>query len=183
MMNVAIFASGNGSNFQALVEANLNCNICLLICDNKYAPVIKRAKELNISAFSFDPKDYAFKKEYEEVIISKLESYNIDLILLAGYMRILSEYLIDKYSRKIINIHPSHLPKYRGCDAIKQAINAGEKEIGVTIHYVDYGVDTGEIIACEILQIDNTLPLQEIEKQVHRLEHTLYPRIIQEVIL
>ncbi len=182
MKNVAIFASGNGSNFQALMEANLNCNIVLLVCDNADAYVIERAKHFEIEVYVFNPKQ-SLKKVYELKIIEKLEACNIDLIVLAGYMRLFSKSFVDKYPKRIINIHPSKLPKYAGLNAIEQAVCAGEEEIGVTIHYVDDGIDSGEIITCECVCIKNLTSIEEIEGVVHQLEHQLYPKVLKEKIL
>ncbi len=182
MKNVAIFASGNGSNFEVLVKANLKCNIKLLICNNKDAYVIKRANNLNIECIVICSNEFNSKSEYENEILKVLELYNIDLIVLAGYMKIFSPEFTSRYENAIINIHPSKLPNYRGLDAIKRAYEAGESEIGVSIHYVDSGVDTGDIIACEVVEVEDGESLESVEEKVHKLEHSLYPRVLEEIL-
>lgn len=183
MKNIAIFASGNGSNFEAIIEAKLECNIKLLVCDNSKAYALTRAKNHNIDTFVFDPKKFNSKQEYEQKIIEKMNEYKIDIIVLAGYMRIFSKSFVEKYENRIINIHPSKLPKYPGLNAIGQAVEAGEVEIGVSVHYVDGGVDTGEIIASEVISIKDCSCIEEIESLVHSVEHKLYPRVLKEKIL
>ncbi len=173
MKNLAIFASGNGSNFEALVRANLDCNIAVLICNKSDAYAITRAKNLGI--------EYKVVKD-EEQILKVINDYNIDLLVLAGYMKIFSSDFVSRFENRIINIHPSILPNYRGLDAIKRAYENGDKEIGVSIHYVDSGVDTGEVIACESIQVDLSDTLEDVEKKVHKKEHELYPRVLEEIL-
>lgn len=175
MKKVAIFASGNGSNFEALIssnEINKLADINLLICDNPNAKVIDKAKKYNIEKFIFNPKDYISKKEYEDEILSKVQ--NIDIIFLAGYMRIISKNFLEKFNGKIINIHPSLLPKYKGVESIKRAYENKEEYIGVSIHYVNEEIDGGKIIAQEKFKVDYNKSLEEIIEEVHKIEHKLY---------
>lgn len=173
MKNVAIFASGNGSNFEAIVKAKLNCDIKILICNKSDAYVLERALMLGIDSI-------VLKKE--ENIIKILEELNIDLIVLAGYMKIFSENFVSKYEGRIVNIHPSLLPKYRGLNAIERAFNAGEKEIGISIHYVDFGVDTGEVIAVDTVSVEEGESLDEVEAKVHELENRMYPKVLEGIL-
>lgn len=186
MKRIAIFASGTGSNFVAIHDAiirhELMCQIGVLVCDQPNALVIQRAKERNIAIFSFSPKVYATKEAYENEILQELKAKNIDLIVLAGYMRLIGQTLLSHYPKKIINIHPSLLPLYRGKDAIGQAIADKAQVIGVTIHYVDEGMDTGEIITSESMMIDPFDSRSEIEVKIHAIEHRLYPKTIQKLL-
>ncbi len=182
MKNIAIFASGNGSNFESLVKANLSCNIKVLICNIKDAYVIERAKKLGIEYKIVPSTDFSSNSEYEKELLKILERYNIDLIVLAGYMKIFTSEFITHYENAIINIHPSKLPNYRGLDAIKRAYDAGEEEMGVSIHYVDSGVDTGNLIACEVVKVDTGESLESVEEKVHKLEHILYPKVLEEIL-
>lgn len=179
MIDIAIFASGTGSNFVNLVKnkkLKKYCNIKLLICDNPNAKVIEKAKELNIDTYVFNPKEYKNKKEYEDVILAKIK--NIDFLVLAGYMRILSPYFLENYQGKIINIHPSLLPLYKGINSIEIAYNNRDSEIGVSIHYVNEEVDGGEILAQDKFKVDYKESLDEITNRVHQLEHRLYPETL-----
>ena len=184
-MNLALFASGNGSNVQVIIDAvkegkiagNINC----IVCDNSKARVIKRAKEAGIDTFILSPKDCPSRQAWELEIIKYLKAHKVDLIILAGFMRIIGANLLNHYPNKIINIHPSLLPAFPGRQGIQDAYNAGVKESGVTIHYVDEGIDTGEIIAQERLQIKPEWTLEELENKIHLIEHSLYPKVIQQL--
>ena len=186
MKNIAIFASGTGSNFSAICKAfkedNTILNISLLVSDKEQSLVVKKANKLKIEVFTFNPKEYKNRDEYEQVILSKLVEYKIDFIVLAGYMRIIGHTILNNYQRKIINIHPSLLPSFKGMDAIGQAIDCKVKITGVTVPYVDKGMDTGEIISQQALDISNLHTRSEIEKEIHNIEHILYPKTIKKLL-
>jgi|SRR5690625_2762376 len=186
MTNVraAIFASGTGSNFEAIMaqHESLGCEIALLVCDQPGAPVIEKATIKNVETFVFDAKTYESKANYEQEIISKLNDLKVTWIFLAGYMRIVGETLLDAYERQIINIHPSLLPKYPGKDAIGQAFDAGATRTGVTIHYIDEGIDTGPIIAQQELQVFPDDTRDTIQTRIQSIEHELYPKVIRQLM-
>lgn len=176
MVNIAIFASGSGSNFENLVRKKEQYNVSFLFCNRKDALAIQRAKNLGIEyRYASIIKE---KEDFENKILYFLEEFKVDLIVLAGYMKIIGKSILDKWEGKIINIHPSLLPKYKGANAIKQAFENNEKEYGITIHYVDEGVDTGEIIAQDSFIAKPNETLEEITHKIHSLEHNLYPKII-----
>jgi phosphoribosylglycinamide formyltransferase-1 len=184
---LAIFASGNGSNAQAIMDACkqgiIKANVAVIITDNPNAFVIKRAAKENIECKIFKPKVFTDKASYETAILELLAALNIELIILAGYMRLIGTVLLTAYPKKIINIHPSLLPKYKGLNAIKQAIDSNDNELGVTIHYVDEGMDTGEIIEQEKITIEDlNLPIEEIEAMVHNVEHKLYVETLKRIL-
>lgn len=185
-MNIAVFASGYGSNFTAISDSikrkELDCNISLVICDKPNAAVIEKALKDGIETFAFNPKDYKSKKDYEEEIVSKCKEKDVSLIVLAGYMRILDSTLLDAYPNKIINIHPSLLPAFKGKDAIGQAIDYGVKVMGVSIHYVNHEMDGGAIIAQKSFDVTDDLTKDQIEAKVHEIEHVLYPKVINKLL-
>lgn len=184
MKNIAIFASGNGTNFQALVDneaINQLANIKILVCDNPKATVIERAIERNINVFTFKAKDYDSKKDYEDEILKKVK--NVDYIFLAGYMRILSPYFLENFKGKVVNIHPSLLPDYKGKDAIKRAYEAKEEYIGVSIHFVNEKVDGGKIIRQKKLKVDYNKSLEEITEEIHKIEHQLYTETARKILM
>ncbi|MGM0217416.1 phosphoribosylglycinamide formyltransferase [Enterococcus sp. AZ126] len=185
-MKLAIFASGNGSNFQAIAEAvaigAIEAQLTLLFCDKKDAYVIKRARSMSIPVISFSPNDFESKAMYEAEILHLLEEEQIDLIVLAGYMRIIGPTLLEVFSKRMINIHPSLLPDFPGLHGIKDAFYANVPETGVTIHYVDDGVDTGPIIAQEKVVIDMLDTLDSLEKKIHNVEHKLFPTVLAKLI-
>ena len=179
-MRIAVFASGNGSNFQALVEyfreKGLTDQFVWLFCDQPNAYVLERASKLDISTSVFSPKEFQSKKV--ECLLDK----EVDLIVLAGYMRIIGSTLLDQYESRIINIHPSLLPDFPGLHGIRDAFEAGVKKTGVTIHYIDKGVDTGPIICQESVEIKKGDTLEELERRIHQVEHRIYPKVIEQVV-
>jgi len=183
MKNIAIFASGNGSNFEAISRAvlrgDININIALLICDKPGVNVICRANALGIPTAIYDPKNYSNRDDYETQILATLCDYEIDFIVLAGYMRIVGKKLLSVFEGRIINIHPSVLPEFPGLNAIKKAFDAGVKQTGVTIHYIDSGIDTGPIIAQETISVLPDDTLKKLEARVHDVEHRLYISVLQ----
>ncbi|GGE79994.1 phosphoribosylglycinamide formyltransferase [Priestia taiwanensis] len=185
MKRVAIFASGSGSNFQAIVDATrlgeLEADVCLLVCDKPDAYVVQRALQSGIPTFAFNPKEYASKQHFELAILEELQKHDIDFIVLAGYMRLIGDTLLHAYGGRMTNIHPSLLPSFPGKDAIWQALHAGVKITGVSIHYVDEGMDTGPIIAQTAVEIDEYDTLQSLEKKVHAVEHALYIHTLQHI--
>jgi len=186
MKKIAIFASGNGSNFQAIIDeiekGNIIANIAALVTDKPNCFAVERAKNHNISVFSFDPKKYTSKEEYEKEIAFYLIEKNVSLLVLAGYMRLISDVLLKAFHNRIINIHPALLPAFPGKNAIQQAWQYGVKVYGVTVHYVDAGVDTGKIIAQECFQAEEKETLKEIEHKIHIIEHQLYPKVIKMIL-
>ncbi|MFV0560296.1 MAG: phosphoribosylglycinamide formyltransferase [Enterococcus sp.] len=186
-MRIALFASGNGSNFEAIVQANQqgrlhHAKICLLFCDRKNAGVHERAKRLGIKVVCFSPKEFPSKEEYEQMILNHLAEESVEFIVLAGYMRMIGETLLDVYEGKMINIHPSLLPAFPGLHGIDDAFAAGVSETGVTIHYIDRGMDTGPIIRQESVPIYKHDTLATLEERIHALEHQMYPQVLQTII-
>ncbi len=187
MKNIACLASGNGSNFQAIVESvkrgKIRANLKLLVSDNPGAYCLERAARARVKAFIVDRRDFLDKKDFEEQIVKKLKSERIDLVILAGFMRILSPYFVRQYKNKILNIHPALLPAFKGAHAIEDAFKYGVKVTGVTVHIVDEEVDHGRIILQEALKVGQKDTLEVLEQRIHRLEHKLYPQAIKLFLL
>jgi phosphoribosylglycinamide formyltransferase 1 len=183
MKKIVVFASGNGSNFQAIIDAvqsgEICANIALLICDKPWAHAIERAKEAGIHTFVFNPKDYQFKEDYEKEILCELTKVGADLLVLAGYMRLIGPTLLAEYQGRIVNIHPSLLPSFPGKDAIGQALEAKVKKSGVTIHFVDEGMDTGPIVVQESVAIDESETKESLQRKIQTIEHRLYPAVLK----
>lgn len=184
-MNIAIFASGSGSNFQAIVDAvargELKARIALLVCDRPQARVVQRAEAAGVATFTFRPKDYASREEYEAEIVQALESHGIELVVLAGYMRLVTQVLLQPYAGRIINIHPSLLPAFPGMDGIGDAYRYGVKVTGVTVHAVDAGMDTGPIIAQRAVMVEDHDTIETLAEKIHAVEHELYPSVIRDI--
>ena len=186
MKRLAVFASGSGSNFEAIQQAILDkkiidAEIVLMVCDKPNAYVIERAKNHNIRSFVFNAKNYKSKSEYEAEIVNLLDELKIDLVCLAGYMKIVGETLLNSYEGKIINIHPALLPSFKGAHGILDAFNYGVKVFGVTIHYVNSGIDEGKIISQQAFEYYGN-DIEELETMIHKVEHELYPRTINELL-
>jgi phosphoribosylglycinamide formyltransferase-1 len=183
MKNIAVFASGKGTNFSALVKAvkkgRIKANLPLLICDNKDAYVIKRARQLDVKVALVKREDFATREDFENRLIQHLEENKIDLIVLAGFMRILSKDFVRRYRWCIMNIHPALLPSFKGTKAIEDAFKYGVKVTGVTVHFVDERMDHGPIILQSPVKIEKTDTLKTLEAKVHRTEHRLYPEAIR----
>ena len=180
---VAIFASGTGSNFEKIADDNRlkeKMDIALLVCDKPNAAVIKKAQDRNINTYVFSTKDFGSKQDYEAAILEQVK--DLDYIFLAGYMRIISPYFLENYKKTILNLHPSLLPKYKGKDAIEQAYKAQEREIGISIHYVNEELDGGEVIAQKSLTVKDGETLEEVTTRIHELEHELYPNVILKLV-
>lgn len=182
-VRAAVFASGTGSNFEAIMsDGDLPCEISLLVCDKPKAAVIEKAKAFGVETFVFDAKQYKQKADYEAEIVEALQKNNVEWIFLAGYMRLAGATILEAYEGKIINIHPSLLPAFPGIDAIGQAFNAGGAETGVTVHYIDEGMDTGPIIEQETVPILSNDTKETLQKRIQIVEHRLYPKVIRQIL-
>ena len=183
-MNIAVLASGNGTNFEAIVRSVekgklKNATIKFLISDKKDAFVLNRAEKHKIKSLFIDPKRFKSRILFDKEIVRILKKERIGLVVLAGFMRILSPYFVKAFKNKILNIHPALLPSFKGKSAIKEAYEYGVKVTGVTIHFVDNGVDHGPIIFQKALKIKEKESLDSLEIRIHRLEHRLYPEAIK----
>jgi phosphoribosylglycinamide formyltransferase-1 len=182
MINLAVFASGNGSNFSAIAGAvkkrMIRAKLAILVCDEPDAFVLKRARREKVRVVLVARRDFPDRASFEAAIIQKLKDYRIDLIALAGFMRILSPGFVKLYRRRILNIHPSLLPAFRGAHAIKDAFERRVPFTGVTVHFVDEKMDHGPVIAQETIKIRKGETLVSLERRMHLLEHRLYPRVI-----
>jgi len=183
MINIAVLASGRGTNLQAIInavqEGKIDGTIKIVISDNEKAYALKRARDNRINTMVFPYKSYKNKENYEDQIINCLKNNYIDLVVLAGYMRLLGSKIINNYRYRIINIHPALLPSFPGLNAQKQALEYGVKISGCTVHFVDEGIDTGPIIlqhAVEVKQTDNEETLSD---RILKYEHQLLPQAIQ----
>lgn len=185
-MKLAVLASGNGSNFEAIVQAveagKIPAEIVLLFADHHDAYVLERAKNHHIPFASFELKEFENKQAYEKALLELLAEHQVELIILAGYMRIIGQGLLEAYPNRIVNIHPALLPNFPGLQGIRDAYEAKVSETGVTVHYIDSGVDTGPIIAQEVVQVDPADSLEQLEEKIHQVEHQLYPRVIAEIV-
>ena len=183
MLRFAVFASGHGSNLQAIIEAvkkeKITAELALVVSNTEKAKALARAEKAGIKTMIFRPKDYTNKQSVDRDMVIHLKQERIDFIVLAGYMRVLTPFFIKQYPNKIMNIHPSILPSFKGSKGIKDAFTYGVKVTGVTVHFVNEKIDNGPIILQHAIKIYERDTLAILEDRVHRLEHQLYPRAIQ----
>lgn len=183
MMNIAVFASGRGSNFSAIIKAvkqkKIKARLALLVCDNPQAGAILHAQKAGIKVALVRREDFSSKNDFESQIITSIRAAKIDLIVLAGFMRMLSSSFVASFKNRIINIHPSLLPVFKGSTGIKDAFDYGAKVTGVTVHFVDEEMDHGPIILQQPLKVEEDDTLEDLEEKIHKLEHRLYPQAIQ----
>jgi phosphoribosylglycinamide formyltransferase 1 len=179
VVNFAVFCSGQGTNLQAIINASkkkrVKSELALVVCDNPMAYALKRARRAGIETAIVDPKRFSTREKLEAEIIRNLDKKGIKLIVLAGFMRILSDGFVRKYRNRVINIHPALLPSFKGAHAIRDALRCGVKLTGATVHFVTEDVDGGPIIlqeACGIKENDNE---KSLLARVHKLEHKIYP--------
>ena len=188
MKNIAIFASGSGSIFQAIHQyikkGEISGEILLVVSNNSNSGAIKYAKENNMSTFIVNNFLYPNIEDYNRLLIKKLNKNSIDLIVLAGYMKLLPLEIVKAYHNRILNIHPALLPKfggkgYYGNRVHEAVIASGDLESGVTVHFVDEEYDNGEIIAQETVRVIHNDTSESLAKRVLKVEHRLYPKVVK----
>ena len=176
MKKIAVFASGNGSNFQVIAE---QFPVEFVFSDHRDAYVLERADKLGVKSYALELREFDSKVAYEQAIVDLLEAQQIDLVCLAGYMKIVGPTLLGAYEGRIINIHPAYLPEFPGAHGIEDAWQAGVSESGVTVHWVDSGVDTGKIIQQVRVPRLETDTLESFEERIHATEYQLYPQVLE----
>lgn len=185
MIKIAIFASGSGTNFEVIMnhieDGSLLVECACLIVDKQDAYALERAKNHKIDSYFVNPKKYDGKEAYEREILSILKEKQVDFIVLSGYMRFIGKVLLEAYPMRIINLHPAYLPEFPGAHSILDAFEAKVSQTGVTVHYVDEGVDSGPIIQQRRIEIDPKWDLAELECHVHDVEYDLFWQVIKEV--
>ena len=182
---IAVFASGYGSNFEVITRAAqagvIPAEVVLMVCDKPSARVCGLADDLGVEKFAFSPKDYESKSHYEQEIVRLCRERGVELICLAGYMRLVGEELLGAYRGQIINLHPSLLPAFAGVKPIERAMEYGVKVYGATIHYVDETLDGGKIIAQQAIAYEGS-DIEEITEMIHAAEHKLYIQTLQKLL-
>jgi len=184
---IGVLGSGKGSNLQAIVDAiatgSLQAKVAVVISDIQSSGILSIARAAGIPAHFVEPGKFKTKMEPDSEckVVQLLQDAEVELVVLAGYMRIVKEPLLRAFPRRIINIHPSLLPAFRGLEAWRQALEAGVQLTGCTIHYVDSGIDTGEIIAQESICVLPGDTPSTLHARIQEVEHRLYPAIIQKL--
>ncbi|MFN3479015.1 MAG: phosphoribosylglycinamide formyltransferase [Thermodesulfovibrionales bacterium] len=182
-LNLGVLASGRGSNFQAIIDeiegGRLKASIKVLIVDNPDAYAIERAKRHSIEYIYLNPKDYGSKDDYFSAITEELKKRGVELVILAGFMRIVRKPLIEAYRNRIMNIHPALLPSFPGLHGQRQAVEYGVRISGCTVHFVDEGMDTGPIIIQAAVPVSPDDNEKTLSDRILRLEHRIFPEAIR----
>ena len=183
---LGVLASGSGSNFEAIACAiengELLAKIAVVIYNEPDAFAKQRAEKFGVPAILVNHRDYKSRKELDRAIIDLLQKYDVDLVIMAGWMRIVTQVLIDAFPERILNIHPSLLPSFKGIQAIEQAFNYGVKITGCTVHLLSIEVDSGKIIKQASVPVLPEDTLEDLQKRIQVQEHIIYPKAIAEYI-
>lgn len=183
MLNLGVLASGRGSNFQSIIDeikaGKLNASIKLLVVDNPDAYAIERAKKHFIEYLYINPKEFSSKDDFFRKISDELKARNVELVVLAGFMRIVRKPLIDAFPNRIMNIHPALLPSFPGLHGQKQAVDYGVRLSGCTVHFVDEGMDTGPIIIQASVPVSPDDTEETLSERILKLEHKIFPEAIR----
>lgn len=182
-IRLAVLISGRGSNLQSIIDVSkkgmIDAEIAIVISDKKDAYGLVRAKENDIPTLSLSPKDYKNREEFDKKVVEELNKHKVDLVLLAGFMRIVTPALIEPFRDRIMNIHPALLPSFPGLDAQKQALEHGVKFSGCTVHFVEEGMDEGPIIIQAVVPVMDNDTVDSLSERILKYEHKIYPIAVQ----
>lgn len=179
MIKIAVLVSGSGSNLQALIDANLSGSIVGVISNKPEAFALERAKKSGITTAVIEHKQFPNRETFDDVMNQQLQAWNVDLVILAGFMRILSPKFVQAWEGKMINIHPSLLPHYKGMHTHQRVLNTGDVYHGCTVHYVTAELDAGQALAQGVVSVHHDDDAQSLAERVHMLEHIIYPQVTE----
>lgn len=181
-LNIAVLVSGNGSNLQSIINAieadTLDARIACVVSNNPDAYALSRAHQHGISTVVLEHRGFANRREYDTALVTVLEQHGVKLVVLAGFMRILSDVMVTAFPDAIINIHPALLPAFPGLHAQRQALDYGVRFTGCTVHFVDCGTDTGPIILQASVPVEQDDTEESLSLRIQREEHRLFPEAI-----
>lgn len=179
MMKIAVLVSGNGSNLQALIDANLSGQIVGVLSNKTDAYALERAQNANIATAVISHKDFPSRADFDEAMHQQLMAWQADIVILAGFMRILTANFVDKWQGKMLNIHPSLLPAYKGVNTHQRVLNTGDRLHGCTVHFVTSELDAGQAIAQSAIEVKEHDNVTSLAERVHKLEHFIYPQVAE----
>lgn len=186
-VKLGILVSGTGSNMDAIVTAckveDYPAYVGVVISNLKGAPALQKANTAGIPAVFINPKLFESREAYDQMLVATLKEYKVQLVILAGFMRILTKDFVHAFPKRILNIHPSLLPKFPGLHAVRDALQAGAKETGTTVHFVDEGVDTGPVIRQAKVPVHAGDTEETLHERIKQEEHKLYPKAISQVAM
>ena len=179
MIKIAVLVSGSGSNLQALIDANLSGQIVGVISNKPEAYALERAQKAGIATSVIEHKQYPNREAFDDVMHQQLLDWDVDLVVLAGFMRILSAKFVQAWEGKMVNIHPSLLPHYKGMHTHQRVLNTGDVFHGCTVHYVTAELDAGQALAQGVLKVNVHDNASSLASRVHVLEHVIYPQVVE----
>ncbi|WP_349927058.1 phosphoribosylglycinamide formyltransferase [Acinetobacter sp. A1-4-2] len=179
MIKIAVLVSGSGSNLQALIDANLSGQIVGVISNKPEAYALERAAKAGIQTSVIEHKQYPNREAFDDVMHQQLLDWDVDLVILAGFMRILSAKFVKAWEGKMLNIHPSLLPYYKGMHTHQRVLNTGDVLHGCTVHYVTAELDAGQALAQGVLKVNLHDNVSSLANRVHVLEHVIYPQVVE----
>jgi phosphoribosylglycinamide formyltransferase 1 len=177
-----VLISGAGSNLQALLDASLPLEFSLVVSNNPEAAGLLRAQAAGVETFALDHRQFANREAYDARLLQEIEPLKPDWVILAGFMRRLSPMFVRAFSGRLLNIHPSLLPKYPGLHTYERALEAGDKQVGATVHWVTEAVDEGPILAQEAVDICEGDTVDTLRAKVQQVEHRLYPQVMRDLL-
>ena len=182
-LRLGILASGGGTNLQSIIDrcqdGSLDAEIVIVISNNPSAGALERAEQVGIPNLSIDHRQFSDRKEFDQSVVAALKQADVELVVLAGFMRIISEVFLEAFPQRIINIHPALLPAFPGLHVQKKAIDQGARFSGCTVHFVDDGVDTGQIIIQAVVPVIDDDTEESLSARILEQEHKIYPQAIQ----
>jgi phosphoribosylglycinamide formyltransferase-1 len=182
-LRLGILISGGGTNLQAIIDRSetgeLDAEVVCVISNKAEAFGLERARKHGIPAIHLDHRSFSGRSEYDALLVKELQNHNVELVVLAGFMRIITPTLLKAFPNRVMNIHPALLPAFPGLDAQKQALEYGAKLSGCTVHFVDAGTDTGPIILQAVVPVLESDTEESLSERIHHEEHKLYPAAIQ----
>jgi phosphoribosylglycinamide formyltransferase-1 len=182
-MNIAVLCSGSGTNLQAIIDAvksgYIKAKIALVLSDNEKAYALKRAQAAGIETLYLEAKKYKSREDYDSAIVKALKARGVELVVLAGFMRLMSPYFVNEFRGRIMNIHPALLPSFKGTHGVRDALEYGAKVTGPTVHFVDDKLDHGPIILQRALEVREDDTEETLLERIHREEHKIYPEAIK----
>jgi phosphoribosylglycinamide formyltransferase-1 len=182
-VNIAVLCSGSGTNLQSIIDniksGSIPAKIALVLSDKKDAFALERAKKAGIETVVLNPRDYKTREDFDREMVKHLKKRSIELVVLAGFMRLLSPYLIKEYRNRIMNIHPALLPSFKGTHGIRDALDYGVKVTGATVHFVDEHLDNGPVILQGCVEIKEGDTEEALLERVHNVERRIYPEAVK----
>jgi phosphoribosylglycinamide formyltransferase-1 len=183
LIKIAVLVSGNGTNLQAIIDSvnkgYIPAKLALVLSDEAKAFALERARKAGIETAALDKRDYKSREDFDREIARRLKAKGVGLVVLAGFMRLLSPYFVKEYRSRIINIHPALLPSFKGAHGVKDALDHGAKVTGVTVHFVDEHLDNGPIILQKAVEVREDDTEETLLERLHREEHKIYPEAIR----